>query len=779
MDSERLNDRPDWGKTVVKPLPPLGTSGDDVERAGVAKTVVEAHVTAEPPPPEVTVAAPVATASPQEPVPTDGRRCAKVPVLPTLPSLLEEPHTPLIHRDLSWLQFNDRVLDEARPSSGNPLLERVKFLAISAANLDEFFMIRFASLGRRIRQLARGADGKQTESALRLVQIRNAILETVAKFVARQEEVLDLLVAELAEENIFLVKECALAEETRLLGRRVFESQILPKLSAPETFDPAKLSRLENFKIAVYFPDGLCFRVSRTLPSVLSARSEDGRLFFFFLDDLLLTHLGPSFGIVGTPGAVRITRDADFTVDIGDGDPSSIPDRVRQGIGDRESGVPVRLQYVGRMIPDKLESARTMLKLVSGQILPGPGTLCLHGLWSLVNFRAPEMLVENPVLRHPVHAASIPPDFHADDLFGSLRAHDYLLHHPYDSFDAYLRLLERAAVDPAVEEISLTIYRVDRGSPIIESLKQAVANGKRVRAIVELRARFDESRNLEVADELRRAGVSVSFGFGKLKLHAKVTLIGRRENGELRRYTHLSTGNYNAATARLYTDMAIVTGNREVGQDAATFFEAASQAKIPHAFKRLVSAPMALHRRLLAHINAEIEAAQRGVPTRIFAKVNALVDEQVIGELYRASQAGVRVDLVVRGACSLIPQVKGLSDNIRVISIVDRFLEHSRIYWFGSQSAMYLSSADWMPRNFFSRLELAFPVLDPAIYAYIERVVVPTYMDDTVKARELSPQGVWKRRAPSATRVASGRVRSQFVFERLAEKRYDGTPLHR
>jgi polyphosphate kinase len=702
-----------------------------------------------------------------------------MPVLPTLPSLLEEPHKPFIHRDLSWLQFNDRVLDEAGPSSGNPLLERVKFLAISASNLDEFFMIRFASLGRRIRQRARAADGGGAESAARLVQIRDAILETVAKFVARQEEVLDLLVAELAEEHIHLVKECALSEETCLLGRRVFESHVLPRLSAPETFDPVKLLQLENLKIAVCFPNGLCFRVSRTLPSVLPARSEDGRLFFFFLDDLLLTHLGPCFGIAGVPGAVRLTRDADFTVDIGDGDPSSIPDRVRQGIGDRERGVPVRLQYVGRIVPEQLESARTTLKLVAGQILPGPGTLGLHGLWSLVRFRAPEMLVENPKLRYPAHAALVPKEFDGEDLFASLRARDYLLHHPYDSFDAYLRVLERASEDPAVEEIALTIYRVDRGSPIIESLKNAAARGKRVRAIVELRARFDESRNLEVADELRRAGVYVSFGFGRLKLHAKVTLISRRENGELRRYTHLSTGNYNAATARLYTDMAILTGNAEIGQDAATFFEAASQGKIPHTFKRLVSAPTGLHRRLLSHIGAEIEAAKRGLPTGIFAKVNALVDEQVIGELYRASQAGVRVDLVVRGACSLIPQVKGLSDNIRVISIVDRFLEHSRIYWFRSQSAMYLSSADWMPRNFFSRLELAFPVLDPAIYAYIERVVVPTYMDDTVKARELSPQGVWKRRAPSAARLSKGRVRSQFVFARLAENGYDGTPLLR
>jgi hypothetical protein len=432
-----------------------------------------------------------------------------VPVLPTLPSLLEEPHMPLIHRDLSWLQFNDRVLDEARPSSGNPLLERVKFLAISASNLDEFFMIRFASLGRRIRQRARAAAGGGAESAARLVQIRDAILETVAKFVARQEEVLDLLVAELAEEHIHLVKEGALSEETRLLGRRVFESHVLPKLSAPETFDPVKLLQLENLKIAVSFPDGLCFRVSRTLPSVFPARSEDGRLFFFFLDDLLLTHLGPSFGIAGVPGAVRLTRDADFTVDIGDGDPSSIPDRVRQGIGDRERGVPVRLQYVGRIIPEKLESARTTLKLVPGQILPGPGTLGLHGLWSLVSFRAPEMLVENPKLRYGAHAALVPKEFDGEDLFASLRAQDYLLHHPYDSFDAYLRVLERASVDPAVEEIALTIYRVDRGSPIIESLKTAAARGKRVRAIVELRARFDESRNLEVADELRRAGVRV------------------------------------------------------------------------------------------------------------------------------------------------------------------------------------------------------------------------------------------------------------------------------
>jgi polyphosphate kinase len=313
-----------------------------------------------------------------------------------------------------------------------------------------------------------------------------------------------------------------------------------------------------------------------------------------------------------------------------------------------------------------------------------------------------------------------------------------------------------------------------------------------VGVIIELRARFDELNNLSLADELRKAGVEVAFGFGKLKLHAKVALVTRvepdgPEKGLRKLYTHLSTGNYNAQTARTYTDLAILTANPEIGSDARHFFDSVWEGEVPTAFRQLVSAPTKLHKLLLAQIQAETAAARAGRKARIVAKVNALVDPLVIDALYEASRAGVRVDLIVRGACSLIPGVKGLSEHIRVVSVVDRFLEHSRIYFFGDSRQLYLSSADWMPRNFFSRLEIAFPVQDSRLRRYIEEIIIPAYLADTVKARELTPQGTWKKRGMTQVRGVLGGatesvfgkkpIRSQWLFQELAARNYKGTPL--
>jgi len=279
---------------------------------------------------------------------------------------------------------------------------------------------------------------------------------------------------------------------------------------------------------------------------------------------------------------------------------------------------------------------------------------------------------------------------------------------------------------------------------------------------------------LRLSNELRKAGVEVAFGFGGLKLHAKITSVSRLENGKTVHYTHLSTGNYNSVTARQYTDLAILTANPEIGQDALHFFDSAWKGRVPQTFKRLLPAPAKLHRKILSFIDAEIAAAQAGRPARIVSKVNTLVDNSVIEKLYQASQQGVKIDLIVRGACSLIPGVPGLSENIRVVSIVDRFLEHSRIYYFESSGALYLSSADWMQRNFFSRLELAFPVLDERIYRYITQIVIPTYMEDRAKAQVLTPDGSWRKRTVNAKNPP---LRSQFYFEEIARAGYVGTPL--
>lgn len=699
--------------------------------------------------------------------------------VPTLTYLLSGPGRPFIHRDLSWLQFNSRVLDEARAAS-NPLLERVKFLAITASNLDEFFMIRFASLGRSIAAASRRRAGETRH----LARVRNAILDRVTGFTARQAETLDLLAAELEDKGVRLVLQSLRDDPAFEAGRRIFEKHVLPALPPPEPFSPVRLSALENLQKAAIFPNGMWLRVPRSLPRIFRSADAPDEISAFFLDELLLSHLAAAFRLPEGPGLIRLTRDGDISVDLEEEDPASIPDIIRTGLGTREKGRPVRLQYAGEMPAGFLNRCQAHFRFSAGQICPAPHTLSLHGLWTLAN-QLPDPVRSRPGMSLPPFRSLIPQPFReGQDIFAQLRRRDLLLHHPYDSFEAYVRWIQAACDDPAVTMIQQTVYRMDALSPVMDALK-AAGKKKKIRVVIELRARFDELNNLRLADELRKAGIEVAFGFGKLKLHAKVALVTRKEEGKSRYYTHLSTGNYNATTARLYEDMAILTANQEFGEDASLFFDAVCAGKVPTGFRHLAPAPSQLHRLLLGLIKREIEAAREGKAARIVAKMNALVDEQIIETLYEASRAGVQVDLIVRGACSLIPGVRSLSENIRVTSVVDRFLEHSRIYHFTASNAMYLSSADWMPRNFFSRLELAFPVLDPRIYRYIQEVVIPVYLADTVKERELTPQGTWKRRTASslpwrvrqANPFAKQPVRAQFFFEELARQEYRGTPL--
>jgi polyphosphate kinase len=701
--------------------------------------------------------------------------------IPTLPNLLTSPGSPLIHRDLSWLQFNERVLAEAQLES-SPLLERVKFLGISSNNLDEFFMIRYASLVRSIHSASRN----DKKSALHLLRIRNNILEAVHRFSQKQSKILNQLSFNLSSHRIFL---------DRTLGKparaRIFENEILPKLGAPEPFSFSKLHQLENLQVGVIYPNRFWFRIPKALPLFYSAWDKESEsLSCFFLDEILFDELGRNFNLPHDPVLVRLTRDSDFTADLHEEDPETIPDIVRMSLGRREKGRPVRLQYRGKTTKEFLNSTAHALKLTASQLVSTRTSLVLHGVSSIRN-ALPESITNQAGMSYPPLISITPKPFlKADQIFDRLDQKDLLLHHPYDSFDAYVCWIRAACQDPHVTQIQQTVYRMDTLSPVIEALKQAAPH-KKVRVVIELRARFDELNNLKLADELRKAGVEVAFGFGKLKLHGKVALVTRQVGDHIKLYAHLSTGNYHATTARQYTDLAILTANPTICMDVHHFFETVLQGKIPTDFKSLISAPTKLHRRLLAHIQAEIEAARRGEKARIVAKVNALVDDSVILQLYQASQAGVQVDLIVRGACSLIPGLKGLSENIRVVSIIDRFLEHSRIYYFSHAQAIYLSSADWMPRNFFSRLELAFPILDPDIYRYIERFIIPLYLADTVKSRELTPEGKWKRRKNLSGRPESlhtlnqvlspgeKNVRSQFLLEEVANREYLGTPLWR
>lgn len=686
--------------------------------------------------------------------------------LPTLSYLLLDPSRPFIHRDLSWIQFNDRVLAEAR-TRVNPFLKRLKFLSISSSNLDEFFMIRFASLQRSL------TATKNEEARANLQRVHGTVLESVRKFGGRQKRTLELLRQESGKRDFFLHLGTAPGTDAFAMGREVFQEKILPFLEVKTGYQHASLQALQNLQMLVFLNKEIYFELPRSLPATYLV-TRAGVAHVFFLDDLILSHLDHMLPIKDRPGILRLTRDSDFTVDLSDSDPESVPDLIRKNLGTRDKGRFVRLQYAGHFPKDFVQEAADQLKLDLRQCLKAPGSLCLHGLLGLTA-DVPEELASRPGQSNPPHRPVVPETFsvgRGGALFKALRELDFLLHHPYDSFEAFLVFLRQAVDDPAVTMIEQTIYRTDSSSEIVELLKKAAAK-KRVRVALELRARFDESNNLKVAEELSKAGAEVRFGFGALKLHAKITLVTRAEEGGERRYTHLATGNYNAKTSRLYTDISIVTGHPEIGDDGRVFFDALFKNEVPSNFKQLVTAPIKLHQKIRSLVKAETEAARAGNKGRIFAKVNALVDEKIIEDLYAASQAGVQVDLVVRGACSLIPGVKGLSENIRVTSIVDRFLEHSRIYYFEHSNAIYLSSADWMPRNFFSRLEIAFPVLDPRLYRFLVENVIPGYLRDNVKARRLNARGRWMR--PSRLEINH---RAQGYFEDLAAKHYVGTALY-
>lgn len=693
--------------------------------------------------------------------------------LPTLPSLLLKPGVPLIHRDISWLQFNERVLQEARQTS-NPLLERLKFLSITQSNMDEFFMIRLSSLTRSYQRSLRLEKHKsRSEETEGLKRVMDGIFETVTEFTVKQAETLDLIRDELSRFSIsvHLMKDAEPA--IHKMASRIFHNEVLPALQEPQKYTPGQLMSVQNLQMFAVLGEKKWITIPRSLPAVLLHQTGEKRFHLFFLDDLVGTFVCEAFGVEGAAYVMRLTRDGDFTVDFDNESRADVPDVVRSHVRTREKGNPSRLQYRGSIPDDILAAAVKALRLPPAQSFSAPQTLCLQGMFSIVNKISP-VVSKTKRLAHRPLKPSLPPHFDSEkNLFDAIRDQDVLLHHPYDSFEGVVEFIQAAAKDPQVKMIEQTVYRMDANSPVVEILKDA-AKRKKVRALIELRARFDEINNLRLAEELSQAGVEVAFGFGKLKLHAKIALVTRQERGKLKLYTHLSTGNYNSITARAYTDLGVLTANDDIGADARYFFDSVIRGVVPTQFRQLVPAPMRLHRKLQRLIRSEIAAARRGETARIVTKVNALVDEDIIELLYEASQAGVQIELLVRGACSLIPGVKGLSENIRVTSIVDRFLEHSRIYYFENAGEMYLSSADWMPRNFFSRLELAFPVLDPRLYSYLRDVVIPTYLDDKVKARELTPEGLWRLRSQAGTKSP---IRAQFRLEELAERQYKGTPL--
>jgi polyphosphate kinase len=686
-----------------------------------------------------------------------------------------------LNRELSWLEFNARVLEEAQDPR-NPLLERVKFLSIFTSNLDEFFMVRVAGL----REQAFGAMAPQDPPVDGLGAAQQ--LERIA---IRAQELVDRLYAcwndsilpALAESGIRLVQEHDLSTEQRRTVDGYFRHRVFPILT-PMAIDPAHPSpRFHNR--ALYLaatlkrqqgigPERMFAVVQlpqmtpRFVPIEPGNKSE-----FLLLDDIVAARLPELFGgyEILNCGAFRITRDMD--IDLLDEEGDDMLRAIESRLRARQRSEAVRLEFGGGLSDELLQMLVTEEELrVAPPEAPGGYDEVYHarGPVDLTTLTELVSLVDRPDLMHPRFSPRVPPELAEDrDLFAEIAARDLLLHHPFDSFRPVVDFVDRAARDPSVMAIKQTLYRTSGDSPIVDSLIEAAASGKHVTALVELKARFDEANNISWARRMERAGVHVVFGFMDLKTHCKLCLVVRQEGPRVRRYAHLGTGNYNPNTARLYTDVGLFTADEQINEEASTLFNFLTGYAQSHSWQKLVVAPQDLHRRTIELIAEQTDRARRGKKAWVFAKLNSLVDRETIEALYDASQAGVPVDLVVRGICCLRPGLPGVSDNIRVRSLVDRFLEHSRIMVFGqgSKQKVYLSSADWMPRNFERRVEVMFPVEAPELCARIVDEIIPQYLGDNQSARLLQPSGDYTRAS-----VADGAspLRAQLELRLLAER---------
>jgi len=678
-----------------------------------------------------------------------------------------------INRELSWLEFNARVLEEAEDER-TPLLERVKFLAIFSSNLDEFFMVRVAGL--REQAFGDGAPQDYSPDGLRAIAQLQKITKRTQELVAAQYRCWNEAVRPaLLREGVRLLTPSELNEEQQGALDRFFRERALPILT-PMAVDPAHPSpRYHNrgLYLAAMLerrrglgPKQLfaVVQVPQVLPRLVPLGSGDDTQ-FILLEDLVSARLPELFGgfDVLSWTTFRITRDSD--IDLLEQESDDMLRLIEDRLKTRQRGEAVRLEVsaggnaeLSRMIIDE-ETIRDNSPEGYSEVYRIPGPLDLSAMMELVKISDREQL------RDPPFSPQMPRGLRRrDDLFATIARRDILVHHPFDSFDAVSDFVTKAANDPKVLAIKQTLYRTSGDSPITRALIQAADNGKHVTALVELKARFDEANNVSWARQLERAGVHVVFGFMDWKTHCKLSLVVRQEGNALKRYVHLGTGNYNQVTALVYTDLGLFTANEDICTDASALFNLLTGYSQGHQWRKLVVAPTDLHRRTLQLIEEQTQRATEGKPSRIFAKLNAIVDHRVIESLYRASQAGVPVDIVDRGVCCLRPGVPGTSDNIRVRSIVDRFLEHSRIYVFGpdADAKVFLSSADWMPRNFYRRVEVMFPVEQEDLRDRILHEIVPAYLKDNVKARILQPDGVFTRR-PLSDAETPFRVQEQLL----------------
>ena len=703
-------------------------------------------------------------------------------VLSVVPAEVEAPHVPLpnlndakffINRELSWLSFNERVLEEGLDPSV-PALERLKFLAITSSNLDEFFMIRVAGL----KQQLVGHVEESGPDAMSPGEQLSAIAARTHEMVARQyRALLGDVVPNLNKAGVCLLSAGQCSAEADHFLAEYFAREVFPVLT-PIALDPGHPFphlRNKSLNLAVRFAPGTPGARLRhgvvPVPSVLPRLVEvpdGGRRTYVLLEDVISRHVSQLFPGMPIEGcwAFRVTRNWDLSIDEEEAEDLLVT--IEREVRRRDRGSAVRLEIAAQAEQHLSEYLVRALKLGTSDVYRIDGPLNIPDLLPLLGRIEQKELHDEPFT--PVNPPAIGDG--ERDFFRLIREKDVLLHHPYESFDPVVSFIEAAADDPAVLAIKMTLYRTGKDSPVVRALQRAAENSKQVTALVELKARMDEEANILWARALEQAGVHVVYGLIGYKTHSKVALIVRREAGGLRRYVHLGTGNYNLSTARTYSDLSLFTARDEFGADATSLFNLLTGYSRPTQWKRFKVAPLGLKAAVIEMIDREAELARQTGRGRIVAKMNSLADSEVIKALYRASQAGVQVDLIVRGICCLRPGLPGVSERIRVVSVVDRFLEHSRIWFFeaGGKREMWLSSADWMPRNFIRRVEVAFPIEDSSLKDRIGEEILGTQLLDNVKARFLHPDGHYERILPGSCGTPTTPVRSQERLMALARR---------
>ncbi|MBC8524567.1 MAG: polyphosphate kinase 1 [Chlorobium phaeobacteroides] len=670
-----------------------------------------------------------------------------------------------LNRELSWMDFNQRVLEEALSPDAHPLLERVKFISIFSSNLDEFFMIRVAGLEDQYEAgiQDRSLDGLTPREQIE--KIRDKVLE---QFHLRNNFFYKEICPELSKHGIDFVEYRNLNSSQKEVLKRYFRHEIFPVLTplAVDTGHPFPFVSNLSLNLAVELEDletkALKFarvKVPRILPRLLRLDTIEGfdfgsdRIGLLWLEDLIknnLEQLFPQMRVVQSH-PFRVIRDAD--IEIEEDEAGDLLETIEQGIRSRRYGKVVRLDLTPSMPDYMKELLIKNLEIHSRNIYEISGALGLSDLMEM-------MEIEKPELKDPPFAPDNPIEEKAGgDIFSLLRKRDQLLYHPYDSFQPVVDMINQAASDPQVLSIKQTLYRVGSNSPIVKALMNAVEEGKQVAVLVELKARFDEENNIGWARALEDVGAHVVYGFVGLKTHAKLTLIVRREHDKLKRYLHLGTGNYNPFTAKIYTDYSYLTSNEVLANDVSELFNALTGYSRHNSYRKLIVSPVNTRSRIIEMINREIEWHKKEGNGRIIMKMNALVDRKTIKALYKASNEGVSIDLIVRGICCLVPGIKGVSENIRVISVIGRFLEHSRAYYFrnSGMDEVYLGSADLMPRNLDHRVEAMFPIMDKELIEVV-KFELELILSDNVKAWEMTSDGSFEKVCKEGSRVNSQKI---------------------